>query len=605
VIVALRGEDQWGNPYRVQRDPVLTLADPTGTLGATHARLDHLGEAVVPTTVTRAGVSFITAGRDGSSLGTSSALTVRPAPADALELDLPRPWVWVDRPVEIGLRAIDRYHNDALVDLTADLTSADGVFEPVTVEIVRGRAAVTVTPLRDAVSDSWIAVAGDLLGESAELLVARDCGSGGPSAPLTLDGGPSVIACDSGSDVSVAASLASATGSPDRFGFWVEGGSGTLDSSSSIDLRFSGVGAYEVIGLAVEGTCATEGTARVWIAPDDGTPAGPIPLALDATSLRIGQDTAELLVDAATDCAGEPAAGGRVFLRTDRGSLTGVTASGGGLVVELDETGSASAGLDLTRALGGGAGVVTAWAAHPAAAGAVAFDAIGDKLHPRVISQSPEGYASGSIPSVRVTFTEPIDPGSLDLQAFKFFGPSVASVAFVEQPQPHVLDVFPSSPIAAASGRWTLQIGDQVTDLAGNGLDGADDGEASTYAADFGAVSSSAPTGATCSTDRATFRPDGDEGAGIEADRSRISLSGTGVGSWRIEVVDPQGLAVRHARVEVSSSGAASFDFDGRDNTERVLPDGTYNVVARPRNDDGTAGATCVVAVSIDNRRGR
>jgi len=514
-----------------------------------------------------------------------------------------RPWAWVHAPSDVVIRALDRFGNVARLNDGVELRSSEGAFSGAGATMVDGLASVEVVPHTASPLDTWVAEASDgLTGTATSIPVLEDCGSAGPIPALTLDGSVDAVRCLGEDPVLVHASVSAA--GADRYGLWVPGPIATVSDSSRFDISFRDVGTYPVVALAAEGTCGAEIAHTAYIGEDDGSPTGSIPLSLVSSFLRVDQDTTVISVGPVLDCAGDPAKNGEVFLRTDRGIISGAVASGEGLFVTLDSDGNAEATLDLTAAQTGGAGRVVAWVENGAARGARPFTATGDLVRPRVVNQHPEGAVTGSFSAIFLSFTEPLNPANVGLHAFKITGPSAATIIDVYQPRPDQVELYLASPIASSAGRWTVQLRDSLTDLAGNRLDGAWSGESRDYEADFGSLSSSAPVLLSCEPSTLSFRPDGDDGDGIEADDVTVTLTAvTAPDTWRIVVETADGHPIRHARFDASSA-VETWDWDGRDDTERIADDGSYTIRTTPHNADGTAGASCSATVAIDNKRG-
>ncbi len=604
--LSVLGVDEWGNPYRVQDDPVLALSDTSGALSITSITLGAEGTAAADVSVTRSGVTFVTAAQKGTIYGASSSVVVRSGPATVLDVTPTRPWAWIDEPMRVFVVARDRYGNAAAAAGTATLSSDAGAFSATGLALVAGRGQVDVVPESVAASDTWRAAFDELSGVAEGIAVVEDCGTDGPDAALLVEGTTDAVRCHDEDGVSLEATLSDGAGVAGRFGLWRAGGGGTLSTAGSFDVDLAGIGEFELLGVAIDGTCAAEATARAWVAPDDGSPAGPIPVLLDGEALRVGQDTATVVIDGATTCDGAPADTQPVYLRVDRGELDETSSSGAGLYVTTDSDGVADATLDLTEAAMGGPAVVTAWVGHGGAAGALGFAATGDRQRPRVLAQHPEGAATGEFGKVVLTFSEPIDPASLDPQGASLTGPTTVRIVRLDLVAPDRVEAVLEAPINAGAGRWTFTLDVGPLDLAGNGMDGAWSGASSSYEGRFGSVSATAPAATSCAVDESVFRPDGDAGSGAESDEVRVTAKADAAPStWRVQVEDAAGRSVRYARFSAASSEEGVYVWDGRDATGRVVADGSYNVAFTPHHADGTAGRACAATVRVDNRRGR
>jgi serine protease len=104
------------------------------------------------------------------------------------------------------------------------------------------------------------------------------------------------------------------------------------------------------------------------------------------------------------------------------------------------------------------------------AVGAVVADSIGAE----VISASPDGLVTGSASTIRLRFSEPIDPTSFTTDDIvSFNGPngaiSITSVVEVSGSNGREFDLSFAS--QSALGAYTLVVGPQILDLAGNAMD--------------------------------------------------------------------------------------------------------------------------------------
>jgi len=85
----------------------------------------------------------------------------------------------------------------------------------------------------------------------------------------------------------------------------------------------------------------------------------------------------------------------------------------------------------------------------------------------------------------------------------------------------------------------------------------------------------------------AYFSPDGD---GVR-DKAEVGFTVSEAAAWSIEIRDSSGVVVRRVSGQ-GTQGAATWD--GNDDAGKVLPDGTYTLVAGAKNADGEARAATV-----------
>lgn len=604
--LALHAFDAYDNAYLEQDDPVVLLSESAGTLSPGSVALDPLGRASLPVTVTRAGNTIVEA-RQSFLLGISDPLTVRPGPANHLDVELATPWLWRDESGHLTVTARDRYDNRAGLSESVDLWSAADAFASAQADLVDGQLALTIVPDRADLSDEIHALSDSgLEGSLSGIFIAQSCGADGPTAALTFDGSTHAVACLTDGEALVDTHLkgtAAGGAAIDRYRIWAPDGHRAPATADHAALRFNRVGRFDIVAMVASGTCAHQVGAAAWVNTDDGGPTGPIPLSLSSSVLRVEQDTAAIDIGVVRDCAGDAVDKRKVKLRTDRGELDDTTSSGSGLYITTTTTGRGKANLDLTSTSGAGAGRIFAWTSEGAAGGSVGFLATQDKIRPTVDSQDPEGFTSSTVHEILVRFSEPIHPDSYDIDDFTVTGPTAAFVDRIELRGPRTLAVVLSAPIVGSAGRWTLEISSDLRDLSDQALDGERVGAASVYQGDFGAVASDVAAGATCTVSRTTFRPDGDDGFGSESDELKVSFeTRTAPAVWRVSVSDPDGRVVRHERIDAADSNSGSFDFDGRDASERILDNGVYDVTITPANEAGTLGASCAVELTLDNR---
>ena len=104
-----------------------------------------------------------------------------------------------------------------------------------------------------------------------------------------------------------------------------------------------------------------------------------------------------------------------------------------------------------------------------------------------------------------------------------------------------------------------------------------------------------------CSLSTDTFRPDGDDGSGKEADSVTLSLTADDVASWwQLEVFSSAGELVWLEHVGTSSA-ADVISWDGRGGDGRVVDNGSYVLRVVARDDAWNSGSACSNTVTIDN----
>lgn len=609
--LSLEGVDAWGNPYKAQSDPVVALLDTSSTLSVPSVALDTSGRASASATLEQAGVTFIIAERSGMEVGRSLALDVQAAAPAALAVEPEMPWAWSGGTLDVLVSAVDRYGNLADSSEQVTVTASVGTFNEVVVDLAGGQATAELS-FDDTSRSETIGASGDsgITGKKAGFVVAADCGTGGPTVSLSFGSNSDAIACHDGESANIDASFsgsADATGgSPALYGLWVDGEGGLTTGASAISMTGTRIGVSELRGLVVDDDdCATEVLRKAWVGRDDGQPVGPIDVSLSSTSLEVGVDKTTISLNSATTCDGDAASGADVYVRSDRGGITGVTSSGSGLELTLDSSGNATATLDLTADETGGDGVVTAWVASGAALGLADFEVTGDTARPRVLAQDPVGYAEGDYNVIELIFDEPLDSDTVTQSAFSVSGPDPVTIESVLLTGGNrVVEVWLDNELTAEDGRWTVTAAAGITDAAGNGLDGGWSSSSGVHRAVFGDVAATAATVSSCAPTTTTLRPDGDTGSSSdEADAVSFSAVASRTPTrWVVDVRDDSNARVWHQKLGATGK-SATLTWTARDLTDRVVPDGDYTVTIYGQNIDGTLGTGCASTVKVDNDR--
>jgi len=608
VDLDFAGFDAWGNPYVVQSDPTVQVADTGGTLSLGEITLDAAGRATGQGTFTLAGTTRVLALQGGAELGRSAAILVDPGPADSLVVGVSQPWVWVGTDVPVDVGVVDAWDNRADWSGTVEVTSESGDVGPVAVGVSGGAGAGSLRWSTPDLAEKLHATstADSLSGSSLGFAVVQACASGGPAADVTFDGFSQAVLClDAQGEAQLSASLAGSTPGPGAvplalYGMRV-GSASVTGTGPSLSLNLGGAGRFDVHALATRADgCADEIAAQAWVGPDDGRPTGPLAVHLATSSLAVGSDSTVVSVVGATDCARSPAAGGMVLLRTDRGALADATATGGGLAVTLDSNGDGQATLDATAPSTGGAATVVGWGLGGTALGTTTATFTGDLRLPQVWSQTPSGATTGTVDTVALQFSEAMDPATVVPSSFSVTGPSAVTVSDVGlDPSGRTATLTLSPAVDAGAGGWVVTVTDSLLDLAGNALDGADAGVAGSWVGSFGDLPPQVDPVSACTPDVTLFRPDGDDGAGTEADEVVYSIASNSEPIWwSIAVLDSGGDVLRHARV--APRGASdTWTWGGRDATRQVVPSGAYLVVVDAEDASGNSGGACTAAVTV------
>lgn len=615
---ALQAEDAWGNPYTTGGVRSLDLTDEAGELSVQSVPLSADGSAAGVVRLTRATPeNRLVFQSGGAPLGVSAAFAVDPGPHAAYGLDLEATWAVVDEALWVEVVAQDQWGNTVPDhDAVATLESVGGLGETVEVSDFEGGTA-EVSFVYDEVGIGDVLELDDGTVQAATGLidaVELDCPDG-PTASVLLDGSTERVLClISGStpSVSISAAGSSAGGSGLSSYHFALGEGWTRATGPLRTTAWDEAGAHLVTLLVVDSAgCGASAEALAWVGPNDGEPVGPVELSLGSASLSSsssgagGQTTVAL---SATDCAGDPASGGTLLLRTELGQLSSsssvLTATGAGLALTLDSTGSGSVDWSVSaEGVATSAGVhagVSSGAAHGVAEATIT----GDETRPRVVEWWPVGRQTAALDEVEVHFSEPLWSSTVDNSRVAILDASGAAVELESldlSSDGRSIVAQPVTPLDPATGSWSLWLSSSIRDDAGNRLDGAWAGAASDGELTFGGVTENAPGVTGCAPSTATFRPDGDAGAGAEADEVQVLATASAVPSWwRLDVTDASGSRVAQ-RVVSGSSTAQTLTWDGRGDGAGVVDNGLYGVIVEALDDLPAPGASCGFTVRIDN----
>ena len=607
VSVTFTAFDAFDNPYVVITNPILSVGDTSGSFSVTSAVLGSSGDVTLSGLFTVAGDTQITASQGGTVYGASDIVAVLPGTATDLMVEYAEPWGWTHLPVVVDVSAVDMYGNVSENADEVTVSSVSGLATPVELVLVdgQGRAELEFTApglleVVSAVSETGIT------GATNPGVIVQECGVNGPTASLSFLGEGHALACwDPLTEPTILASVDAAAGLTPLavYGALIEGGQAAMGSSPSLSVPVPEPGQLLVRGMAAAADgCGAEATAYAYVAEADGEPVGPLTITAGSPSVSVGVDVTTLTISDATDCAGDVAVGGRVRMWTDLGYLTGVSATGEGLELTLDASGSAVAGLNSTSACCGGTMTAVAWVPSGAAAGTGSTEFVGDHRRPTVWDQEPSGDQAGTFDTIILYTTETLL--SVDPAFFSFDGPEAVSIVDASQPEDGRLEIVLSEPVDAALGVWTITAHSDLRDLAGNRLDGSQTGAASDYVGVFGDLPPAVAPVDSCEPDAYVFRPDGDDGVGIEADSTEIALtSALAPVWWRVKIVDEGGGLVGTA-MPVAAGSTDTWTWGGRDNSGKIVPNGGYTITVDADDGMGNRGGGCTTMVTVDNRVG-
>ncbi len=602
VEFTLFGIDEWGNPYRTHDDPTVQLSDTSESLSVPDLTFGTNGLATGEGTFTRVGETVVSVSQNGDVLGTSVPIQVAAGPADELRLTLGEPWVWVNVPVEIHIRAVDEFGNATDLDGTGGLSSETGATVGASVTLVNGEGVASVSWSAPEIDEYLDATVNGIGGRTGRIVVVDDCLDG----PV-VEVAPDPVACldETEGTGPVSLDVTAASGSL----VWIAGAVGdtlhAVSGSSPVVVFPTAVGQTHVSVLGVDADgCGAVASTTAWVAPNDGRPAGRLELELSADTIEAGVGSTSVEVHDLRDCTGVLAVGAEVAFRADRGELVGLAPGAFGLVTEVEGNGDVA--IDWGNAQGG-PGALWAWSEDGAAGGRAEVTVTGDLLRPHVLAQDPVGTVSGMIDSVLLTFDEPLQFSSVTAGNFSVTGPVPITVVSAD------LDVTGTevlltlgAPVDADAGVYSVTAWSNpslaVRDEAGNRMDGAWLGAASSYVGAFGALPDTRVAVSTCAVSPVLFRPDGADGPDQEADTVEFTFEASETPErWVLSVWDTELSPVREAVVQ-GVGISESWIWDGRDRTGRVVPGGNYMLEVSAEDASGNLGLPCTVPVTVEHR---
>lgn len=619
--VGFTAYDAYDNLYTTGSDRTLDLWDDSGSLsavGSATTTVDLDSDAAVSATLlftTTHSANRVYAGLADATLGESDSFDILAGDLAELDISAAATWTWLDEPLTVTVRALDNWGN-----------LVPSYSEPVTV-----RSATDLG--EDQSSEDWSdgrlsldfgfdsAGLGDLLvlvQDGSEIastetldVLDGDCVSG-PTAGLTVAGDAPATLCLSGgtTPLTTVSSLSTVAGTRALAWYHYDLGDGSWSrtSAGSINTRWTEEGGYRVrLVVADRAACGSAASAEVYVAADDGSPAGPVTVSLDDDTLNAGLDSATATLSA-LDCSGDPANGSlsaRVNLgRLEDGDSSELLETGTGLSVEVVD-GEADLRWSMVSERYAGPATLRVGAPSGAAYGEVEATVNGDQARPKVLSADPFGTCVEPIDTLTLLFSEAIDADSVDRKPISLSERSgapvsVGDVALSEDRRTITVTLAESF----TPGELVLLVPAELRDDAGNRLNGAwDDGSSpSDFELALGSVSASAPDMTACIADHELFRPDGDDGEGEEDDQVTLQAYADGLPVWwRLAVYDSAGELVYLFRVAADSS-SDPLSWEGRGLDGAIVDAGTYDIAVTAEDEFWNIGTTCTTSVTVAHR---
>ena len=607
--LAAEGLDAFGN--RVSGSATVTLKNVAGGMDVEELVLVD-GVAFQWVVMTRAASGdSIWAVDDPVILGGSSAFDVRPGEVAGLSASMTTPWAFVGREVDVHVALVDDYGNVTEGGvLPYEIDPLGGLGPPVE-GLMFGPTSVPVVFEEAGLGENLEVRVGEYSTEIVDVDVALACEDtvrtmeavGVVDGRVCIAGGVTVSVEWEADDL-VHSSL-------------MQNGVAVVRGDiSGMDVDLSEPGATRLRGLFIRDDACGEVGELDLHAGTEGLPVGEIVIVSGAEVLVAGSEASlsstNLMVEA-WDCSGDPAALSTVLVRTDRGDVsrgdgTPLLATGGGLQAVLDEAGEAVITVSMADVYGAGPAHVVVGRESGVARGVAGLEVGGDSLPPRVMGVSPLGTMSGWVREIEVDFSEPMLWVEDMLPVGVYFdvslesgGPvDVESVAWGDGAES--LTITLAEDVSMATDTLMVTLYDELRDAAGNRLDGDLDGEAAgDWVSVAGAVSDDAPDVTQCGVSSGWFRPDGDDGEGINSDYVWLFMQATGASDWwQVDVFDAHDRLIARSTKPRSRPLDGSFVFDGRDSSGQVLSDGKVVLEVRAMDENGNVGEGCRAAVQLE-----
>ena len=584
--VTLTATDAYGNPYLIQSDATVDLADLTGTVSPSSIELDTSGRATTDLSFTLAWEgNEVAASHAAGGGGLSSPFDVVAGELDHLVIELESSWFYVDEVQDLRLTATDAYGNP-IEDYqgTVDLLSTSGLADEVEVDTFeQGMATVELTFSRVGLTDTLQADDGQVTGTSDSYDVVESICVQPPEAALSANAQDPLTVCrnSGGSTSTVTLSASGSTSSASAIvAFHFDDGSGSWarTSSDEVDATWSEVGAFTARVLVVDqDACADEATATIYVADDDGSIAGPVEVAIADTELVAGSSTfGDTTVSlSASDCRGDPAQLQALHLRADLGELgsssSTVSASGSGLTVTTDSSGEAEVALSMAAETGDGDAEVHAGVPGGAAYGSDLATVTGGSRLPIVTWVDPYGQTDEVVDAIEVTFSEAMRSASFTTSALDLEGDDGDVVQILTgtlAQETLTLTLEDDLDLSTQGYTLTIESGTSgVHDPSGNCLDGLYDDTCGDFGLRFGDVDDEAIDMQSCTADLERFRPDGDAGVDEEAESVELALVADDIPAWwEVAVSNSEDEVVFLDRQAGTSAASDTWTWDGRGN---------------------------------------
>jgi hypothetical protein len=615
----IEGFDAYGNGYKVQSNPNLSISDSASGITTTQAQLGSSGLVLLSNlSLNKMGQPVIlTVSQGGLTLG-QLGFHVEHASIDHLEVRPTRTWAWVGEPREILVVAMDPYANPVLdFQEGVQLTSSTGAFLNTTASgFDQGVLSIAVTWDNAGLGDQVSVVAPSASGLSDPLdAVLSDCSSP-PSADLefTASGNDELVTCLNSSSTSLGMDFSGSSAGANSIAFYhlYDGQGSNLRGTSTVpSLWVNEVGVFVPDLMVVDtAACGHLVDGLLWAGENDGSVTGPVSISSSATALTAGsstQGTATISVSA-EDCAGDVASNELLFTRVDLGQLdpagAALSPTGVGLALTLGSSGTGSFAFDVSAESFAGEATVAVGNLNGSAYGEVSISVEGDNAQPKVAWMDPSGLTSEQLDQVLVQFTEAMESSTLSSSNVSLVDGNGDAIGFSLSlsTDSTLLWVDLDSTLDAANEEVTLSLTSDIRDISGNFLDGDWSGTqtGTDFAGFFGDVVDDGLTVQGCALQEPLFIPDGDSSTAFgQADEAGVSLNSSIRGEmWLLEVFDSTGTRIRTYR-EATVTTNATLLWDGRGDDGILSEPGDYLVGATVEDAQGNVSAGCLEHVML------
>ena len=604
--IAFAGFDEWGNPF-TDGSKTIDIADTSGTISIAGATLGAAGTVIADASFTSAGLTRVFASQGGVDLGSSALISIEASATASLFVTAEQGWAWVGDDLLVEVLAVDMFGNRAVDNANIQISSQGGLGVTVETVLVNGLANAQFVWNEPVWPDQLSALSeAGIGGDSQEIYVIEDCETSGPTASISFNGSIDAVACydETLGIAAIAASMGGSTVAAGNTRYAVVDEAGeVLDVSLNnpdLDVELASTGVRSVWGLvSQEGGCGSAIEAQAWVGLDDGSPVGPVEVEVSAAAALNGQDVIDVTVANVKACDGTAAAGGSLLLRADRGDLVGLLATGSGYVLSLNGQGKSVFQWSALASEVGGMGTLYLWADSGASYGTaeVLFD--GDSRLPNIWSQDPSGQETGTVNEIELVFSEALDETTVITSNFFVNGSDAIGVS-LESESTVVIEL--ESPVVASLSGWEVGVSKEVRDLAGNRLAGTWSSGAESYLGYFGDYVPSLDPVDLCEANTNLFRPDGDDGAGEDADSVTVHLESVSAPAWWVlTVTDSDGNKVER-EVVVASLNTQDWMWFGRTADELVVRGGVYQVQAQAMDGFGNLSSPCAAQITVEHR---